>query len=90
MLAIVGPIVLPLAHVSGTQTWTTVFAVAGASCFANCRILGTPRNAIGYSLAKNMHTGRQIITPADFLKHGIAVSILALSVLWLWACFGHF
>jgi sodium-dependent dicarboxylate transporter 2/3/5 len=85
----IGPVVVPMAQISGTHPWMVGFAAAFASSFANMLIIGTPNNAIAYSLAKDPETGEQLVTLGDFFKHGFVVSLLAFVVLWLWAFFGY-
>jgi sodium-dependent dicarboxylate transporter 2/3/5 len=85
----IGPVAVPMAQISGTHPWMVGFAAAFASSFANLLIIGTPNNAIAYSLAKDPQTGEQLVTLGDFLKHGIVISILAFLVLWGWAFFGY-
>jgi sodium-dependent dicarboxylate transporter 2/3/5 len=80
----IGPLAVPMAQMSGTHPWMVGFATAFASSFANCLIIGTPNNAIAYSLAKDLDTGEQLVTLSDFLKHGIVVTLLSFAVLWLW------
>jgi len=84
-----GPITVPMASLSGTHPWMVGFATAFASSFANCLVIGTPNNAIAYSLAKDMDTGEQLVTLGDFLKHGTVITLLSLLVLWGWAFFGY-
>jgi len=84
-----GPVAVPMAQLSGTPPWMVGFATAFASSFANVFIIGTPNNAIAYSLAKDMETGEQLVTLRDFAKHGFVVTVLALLVLWGWAFFGY-
>lgn len=84
-----GPVAVPMAQLSGTPPWMVGFATAFASSFANVFIIGTPNNAIAYSLAKDMDTGEQLVTLRDFAKHGLVVTVLALVVLWGWAFFGY-
>jgi len=84
-----GPITVPMASLSGTHPWMVGFATAFASSFANCLIIGTPNNAIAYSLAKDMDTGEQLVTLGDFLRHGVVITVLALLVLWGWAILGY-
>jgi sodium-dependent dicarboxylate transporter 2/3/5 len=83
----VGPITVPMASISGTHPWMVGLATAFASSFANCFIIGTPNNAIAYSLAKDHVTGEQLVTLGDFLKHGVVVTGLAFLVLWGWLIF---
>lgn len=85
----VGPITVPMASVSGSHPWMVGLATAFASSFANCLVIGTPNNAIAYSLAKDSETGEQLLTMGDFLKHGLVVTGLAFLVLWGWVIFGY-
>jgi sodium-dependent dicarboxylate transporter 2/3/5 len=78
-----------MAQLSGTPPWMVGFATAFASSFANVFIIGTPNNAIAYSLAKDMDTGEQLVTLKDFAKHGLVVTCLSLLVLWGWAILGY-
>lgn len=84
-----GPVAVPMAQLSGTPPWMIGFATAFASSFANIFIIGTPNNAIAYSLAKDSETGEQLVTLKDFAKHGTVITILALVVLWVWAFLGY-
>lgn len=85
----VGPITVPMASISGTHPWMVGFATAFASSFANIFIIGTPNNAIVYSLARDSRTGKQLITLADFAKHGLVITLLSFAVLWIWTFFGY-
>ncbi len=84
-----GPVAVPMATISGTHPWKVGFATAFSSSFANCFIIGTPNNAIAYSLARDADTGEQLLTLGDFLRHGVVVTSLAFVVLWGWAFFGY-
>jgi sodium-dependent dicarboxylate transporter 2/3/5 len=85
----IGPITVPMAKISGTHPWMVGFATAFASSFAHMMIIGTPNNAIAYTLAKDPVTGEQLVKLSDFLKHGAAVLVLSFIVLWAWAFFGY-
>jgi len=85
----IGPVAVPMAQVSGTHPWAVGFATAFASSFANCLVIGTPNNAIAYSLARDLDTGEQLVTLGDFMRHGVVVTLLAFLVLWGWAIFGY-
>jgi sodium-dependent dicarboxylate transporter 2/3/5 len=85
----VGPITVPMASVAGVHPWQIGLATAFSSSFANALVIGTPNNAIIFALAKDPHTGEQLVTLGDFLKHGVVVSILALLVLWGWCFMGY-
>jgi len=81
--------VVPMATISGTHPWKVGFATAFASSFANCFIIGTPNNAIAYSLAKDLDTGEQLVSLSDFARHGVVVTLLAWVVLWFWVFYGY-
>jgi sodium-dependent dicarboxylate transporter 2/3/5 len=88
-VAAVGPITVPMATISGTHPWMVGLATAFASSFANMLIIGTPNNAIAYSLARDLDTGEQLITLGDFFKHGLVVTLIGFAVLWGWTIFGY-
>lgn len=85
----IGPIAVPMATLSGTHPWMIGLAVAFASSFAHVLVIGTPNNAIVYGLAKDPDTGEQLVGLGDFLKHGTAILILSLLVLWGWVILGY-
>jgi sodium-dependent dicarboxylate transporter 2/3/5 len=85
----IGPIAVPMATLSGTHPWMIGLAVAFASSFAHVLVIGTPNNAIVYGLATDPQTGEQLITLGDFIKHGTAVLVLSLLVLWGWVILGY-
>jgi len=88
-VAAVGPITIPMAMLSDTSPIMVGLSTAFASSFAHMLIIGTPNNAIVYSLAKDPETGEQLITLRDFFIHGSAVFILSMAVLWIWVFFGY-
>ncbi|MDA3789046.1 MAG: SLC13 family permease, partial [Desulfobacula sp.] len=88
-VAAVGPITVPMATISGTPPIMVGLATAFASSFAHMLIIGTPNNAIAYSVAKDPETGEQLVTMKDFLIHGSAVFVLSMAVLWGWVFFGY-
>ncbi len=88
-VAAIGPITIPMATLSNTSPLMVGLATAFASSFAHMLIIGTPNNAIAYSMAKDPETGEQLLTMKDFLIHGSIVLLLSLGVLWLWAFFGY-
>ena len=88
-VAAVGPITVPMATLSGTSPIMVGLATAFASSFAHMLIIGTPNNAIVYSLAKDPETGEQLVTMRDFFVHGFAVFLLSMAVLWIWVFFGY-
>lgn len=88
-VAAVGPITVPMATLSNTSPLMVGLATAFASSFAHMLIIGTPNNAIVYSLAKDPETGEQLVTMKDFFVHGFMVFLLSLAVLWVWVFFGY-
>jgi solute carrier family 13 (sodium-dependent dicarboxylate transporter), member 2/3/5 len=88
-VAAIGPITVPMATLSGTSPIAVGLATAFASSFANMLIIGTPNNAIVYSIAKDPETGEQLVTMKDFLIHGAVVLVLNFAVLWFWVIFGY-
>jgi sodium-dependent dicarboxylate transporter 2/3/5 len=88
-VAVVGPITVPMATLSGTSPILVGLATAFASSFAHVMIIGTPNNAIVFSLAKDPETGEQLLTMKDFFVHGLAVLVLSLLVLWGWTFLGY-
>ncbi|MBI5115418.1 anion permease [Candidatus Poribacteria bacterium] len=88
-VAAVGPITVPMATISGVSPIMVGLATAFASSFAFMFIVGTPNNAICYSFAKDPETGEQLVTNMDFLKHGTAILIISLVVMWAWAFYGY-
>lgn len=88
-VAVVGPITVPMATLSGTSPILVGLATAFASSFAHVLIIGTPNNAIVFSLAKDPETGEQLLTMKDFFLHGTVVLVLSLLVLWGWVFFGY-
>ena len=88
-VAAVGPITVPMATLSGTSPLMVGLSTAFASSFAHMLIIGTPNNAIVYSMARDPETGEQLVTMKDFMVHGSAVFVLSMAVLWLWVFFGY-
>ena len=85
----IGPSTIPMATISGTHPWMIGLATAFSSSFAHMLIIGTPNNAIAYALAKDPHTGEQLVTLGDFLKHGAVIVVLSFAVLWFWTFLGY-
>ena len=85
----IGPITVPMATISNTPPLMIGLATAFASSFAHMLIIGTPNNAIAYAMAKDPVTGEQLVTLADFMKHGVVVLFLSFAVLWGWTFFGY-
>lgn len=88
-VATVGPITVPMAALSGTSPLLVGLATAFASSFAHMLVIGTPNNAIVYSMARDPETGEQLVTMRDFLVHGFVVLVLSFAVLWGWVFFGY-
>jgi len=88
-VAAVGPITVPMATLSETSPLMVGLATAFSSSFAHMLVIGTPNNAIVYSLAKDPDTGEQLLTTKDFFIHGFAVFLLSMAVLWIWVFLGY-
>jgi sodium-dependent dicarboxylate transporter 2/3/5 len=88
-VAAVGPITVPMASIAGVHPWMVGFATAFASSFAHMLVIGTPSNALAFAMAKDPHTGEQLVHLSDFLKHGAAVLLISFLVLWFWAILGY-
>lgn len=88
-VAAIGPITVPMAALSGTSPLLVGLATAFASSFAHILIIGTPNNAIVFSVARDPDTGEQLITMKDFFIHGSMVFLLSMAVLWLWVFMGY-
>ncbi|MFH1436222.1 MAG: SLC13 family permease [Pseudomonadota bacterium] len=88
-VAAIGPITVPMATISGTSPVMVGLATAFASSFAHMLIIGTPNNAIAFTIAKDPETGEQLVTTRDFFKHGLVVLLLSFAVLWGWTFFGY-
>lgn len=88
-VAAVGPITVPMAALSGTSPVMVGLSTAFASSFAHMLVIGTPNNAIVFSMAKDPETGEQLVTMKDFFVHGFAIFLLSLAVLWIWVFLGY-
>jgi solute carrier family 13 (sodium-dependent dicarboxylate transporter), member 2/3/5 len=88
-VAALGPIVLPMATLANVHVWKVGLATAFASSFANALVVGTPNNAIAFSMCKDPETGERLMEVTDFIKYGIGVCFIAWAVLWFWAIFGY-
>jgi len=88
-VAALGPIVLPMAALSGAHVWKVGLACAFSSSFANFLVVGTPNNAIAFGMARDPVTGERLLDVMDFVKYGLPVTILAWLVLWFWTIFGY-
>jgi sodium-dependent dicarboxylate transporter 2/3/5 len=88
-VAALGPIILPMAQLSGVHIWKAGLICAFSSSFANFLVVGTPNNAIVFGLSKDPETGERLIGVFDFVKYGLPVTILAWLTLWIWTVFGY-
>lgn len=88
-VAALGPIVLPMAALADVHPWKVGLACAFASSFANALVVGTPNNAIAFSMCRDPETGERLMEVTDFIKYGVAVVFIAWLVLWFWAIFGY-
>jgi len=76
-----GPIVLPMAELGDVAIWKVGLMCSFASSFAMMMVVGTPNNAIVYSMARDPETGKQLITVFDFFKYGFLLWLCILAVL---------
>lgn len=83
--ALIGPIAVPMAIMSGHpwEPWAAGLATAFATSFAHFLIVGTPNNAIVYGLGTFPDTGERAIAPIDFVKYGFVLWILSLAIVWV-------
>ncbi|UCG88057.1 MAG: anion permease [Gemmatimonadota bacterium] len=88
-VAALGPITVPMASIGNVHPWMVGLATAFASSFAHMLIIGTPSNALVFAMARDPNTGEQLVTLGDFFKHGAAVLLLSLVVLWGWVILGY-
>lgn len=88
-VAALGPIVLPMAALSGAHVWKLGLACAFSSSFANFLVVGTPNNAIAFGMGRDPVTGERLLDIMDFVKYGLPITILAWLVLWFWTIFGY-
>jgi len=88
-VAALGPIVLPMAALSGAHVWKLGLACAFSSSFANFLVVGTPNNAIAFGMGKDPVTGERLLDIMDFVRYGLPVTILAWLVLWFWTILGY-
>ncbi len=85
----VGPVVLPMAEMSGIHLWKVGLACSFTSSFAHAMICGTVNNAIAYSMARDPETGEHIITVGDFLKYGVPFVVICILVTFVTCFFGY-
>jgi len=88
-VAALGPIVLPMANLSGVHVWKLGLACSFSSSFANFLVVGTPNNAIAFGMGRDPETGERLLNVFDFVKYGLPVTILAWLVLWFWTILGY-
>jgi len=84
-----GPIVLPMAELGDVAIWKVGLMCSFASSFAMMMVVGTPNNAIVYSMARDPETGKQLITVFDFFKYGFLLWICILAVLIAGGIYGY-
>jgi sodium-dependent dicarboxylate transporter 2/3/5 len=84
-----GPIVLPMAPLTGVHIWKVGLACAFSSSFAHCLVVGTPNNAIAFGMGRDPETGERLLDVMDFIKYGVPLWILCMIVLWLWTFVGY-
>ncbi|MCF8039351.1 MAG: DASS family sodium-coupled anion symporter [Desulfohalobiaceae bacterium] len=84
-----GPIVLPMAPLTGVHIWKVGLACAFSSSFAHCLVVGTPNNAIAFGMGRDPDTGERLLDVMDFVKYGVPAWILSMLVLGLWTFLGY-
>ena len=84
-----GPLVLPMAELGDVSVWKVGLMVSFASSFANVLVVGTPNNAIVFSMSKDPQSGKRLLSVFDFVKYGLPLTILLMLVTWGWALFGY-
>ena len=88
-VAALGPIVLPMATIAQVHPWKVGLACAFSSSFANALVVGTPNNAIAFTMCRDPETGERLMEVTDFMKYGIGVCVIGWLVLWFWAILGY-
>lgn len=88
-VAALGPITVPMATIQGTSEVMVGLTTAFASSFAHMLIIGTPANAIVFTMAKNPITGKQLVGLGDFMKHGSVIVVLSFLVMWFGLIYGY-
>ena len=83
------PLALPMSELGQVSVWKVGLMVSFASSFAKVLVVGTPNNAIVFSMSKNLHTGKRLLSVFDFVKYGLPLTILLMLVTWGWALFGY-
>ena len=84
-----GPLALPMAELGNVSIWKVGLMVSFASSFANVLVVGTPNNAIVFSMSKDPESGKRLLSVFDFVKYGLPLTILLMLVMWGWALFGY-
>ncbi|MDF1592640.1 MAG: SLC13 family permease [Desulfobacterales bacterium] len=85
----IGPVVLPMAAMGGVHLWKVGLACSFGSSYAHAMIVGTVNNAIAYGMAVHPETGKQLLTPLDFLKYGLPFVVISVVLLWVGAFYGY-
>jgi solute carrier family 13 (sodium-dependent dicarboxylate transporter), member 2/3/5 len=88
-VAVLGPVVLPMATLAGVSIWKVGMACVFSSSFANVLVVGTPNNAICFGMGRDPETGERLLNLMDFVKFGLPITILSWLVLWGWTVFGY-
>jgi len=88
-VAALGPIVLPMSTIAQVHPWKVGLACAFSSSFANALVVGTPNNAIAFTMCRDPETGERLMEVTDFIKYGIGVTLIAWLVLWFWSILGY-
>jgi sodium-dependent dicarboxylate transporter 2/3/5 len=76
-VAVIGPIALDMAFLSGTNIIMIGLATAISSAFAYLTVVGTPPNAIVYASG--------YVKASDFIKAGLAMFVVSFLVLLVFA-----
>lgn len=85
----IGPITVPIAKIAGVHPWMVGLITAFASSFAYMFVIGTPNNAIVFTMARNPSTGNQLVKLIDFLKHGFAIWAISMLLMYFWVLMGY-
>ena len=84
-----GPVVLPMATLTGVHVWKVGLVCAFSSSFAHFLVVGTPNNAIVFGMGKDPETGERLLSVMDFFKYGLPYWALCMIVLYLWVIVGY-
>ncbi len=88
-VSVMAPITLPMAAMSNLDIWQIGLAIAFASTFGHCLIIGRPGLAIAYALGKDPETGERLITVGDLFKYGIPLLIITWIFMAVWVFYGY-